>query len=60
MYDSYIVTKIDGTGDCRVLAPLRALTLLPDKKSYLAMSNYFVAPGCKLDLFDFSFSDNLT
>ena len=59
MYDSYIVTKIDGTGDCRVLAPLRALTLLPDKKSYLAMSNYFVAPGCKLDLFDFSFSDNL-
>ena len=59
MFESYIVTKIDDTDDCRVLAPLRALVLLPDKKSYIAMSNHFIALGCKLDLFDFNFSDNL-
>ena len=59
MYDSYIVTKIEDSNDCRVLAPLRALVLLPDKKSYLAISNFFIAPECNIDLFDFNFSDNL-
>ena len=59
MYDSYIVTKIEDSNDCRVLAPLRALGLLPDKKSYLAISNFFIAPDCNIDLFDFNFSDNL-
>ena len=59
MYESFIVTKIDNTNDCRVMAPLRALVLLPDKKSYLALANYFIAPDCNLDLFKFNFSDNL-
>ena len=59
MFESYIVTRIQGTNDCRVLAPLRALVLLPDKKSYLALSNHFISPDCKMDNFDFNFSDNL-
>ena len=57
MYESYIVTKIDNSDDCRVMAPLRGLLLLPDKKSYLA--NYFIAQECNLDNFEFSYSDNL-
>ena len=59
MYESYIVTKIDNSDDCRVLAPLRGLLLLPDKKSYLALSNYYIAPSCNLDNFEFNYSDNL-
>ena len=54
-----IVTKIDNTNDCRVMAPLRGLLLLPDKKSYLALANYFIAQECNLDNFEFSYSDNL-
>ena len=59
MFESYIVTKIENSNDCRVMAPLRALVLLPDKKSYIAMANFFIAPGCDLNQFKFSFSDNL-
>ena len=59
MFESYTVTKIQGSKDCRVLAPLRALVLLPDRKSYLALSNHFIAPDCNLDNFDFNFLDNL-
>ena len=41
------------------MAPLRGLLLLPDKKSYLALSNYYIVPSCNLENFKFSYSDNL-
>ena len=58
MTDSYTVTKVKDSEDCRIVAPLRGLIWLPDGRSYLSPSNHYLAPNCAIDNFTFSYSDN--